>query len=297
VNKIKLIQIYYYICESYDKVLSHHCQRFSNNSTEPCFTDQELLTIYLYVMLEEEKFKIKSIHKHAKNYLLSWFPDLPSYAAFNSRLNRMSSVFPILLAESIGLLQTNGVNFRVSLVDSFPIITCSGKRTGKVATQITNKGYCASKKLHYYGVKLHCIAFKREGKLPIPEYISISQASEHDLTALRYLFEQIHHRDIYADKAYCDAELKNDLKTNNHLILNTPIKNVKGEPEITRSSLTAFRQVIATAVAKVRQPIESLFNWFIQKTDIQRASKVRSLNGLLVHVFGRLNAAIFNWLF
>ncbi len=42
---------------------------------------------------------------------------------------------------------------------------------------------------------------------------------------------------------------------------------------------------------KVWQPIESLFNWLIEKTDIQRASKVRSTKGLMVYVFGRIAAA------
>lgn len=41
-----------------------------------------------------------------------------------------------------------------------------------------------------------------------------------------------------------------------------------------------------------RQPIESFFNWVESKTGIQIASKVRSLNGLLVHVFGKLAAAL-----
>jgi len=42
----------------------------------------------------------------------------------------------------------------------------------------------------------------------------------------------------------------------------------------------------------MRQPIESLFSWINEKTGIQRASKVRSYQGLLVHAFGRLAAAI-----
>jgi hypothetical protein len=37
---------------------------------------------------------------------------------------------------------------------------------------------------------------------------------------------------------------------------------------------------------------ESLFNWINGKTGIQRASKMRSYRGLLVHAFGRLAAAI-----
>jgi len=296
-NDLKLIAIYYYICQYYDSTLCHHCQRFSNNSSQPSFTDKELLTVYLYVMIEEEKFKIKSIHEFAKKYLLSWFPDLPSYAAFNNRLNRISNVFAILLVHTISLIKTTGIDFNVSLVDSFPVITCSAKRRGKVAKELTDKGYCSTKKLHYYGVKIHCIAFKRAGKLPVPEYIGVTQASKHDLTAIRYLLEQIYHRQLFADKAYCDTDLEEQLKNDNQLVIHTPIKLVKGESEDKRAFLNAYRAVVSTAVSKVRQPIESLFNWFIEKTDIQRASKVRSTEGLIVHIFGRLNAALLNWVF
>ena len=37
--------------------------------------------------------------------------------------------------------------------------------------------------------------------------------------------------------------------------------------------------------------------WIIEKTDIQRASKVRSTQGLIVHVFGKIAAAISKWVF
>lgn len=42
----------------------------------------------------------------------------------------------------------------------------------------------------------------------------------------------------------------------------------------------------------MRQPIESLFSWIDEKTGIQQASKGRSCQGLLVHVFGRLAGAM-----
>jgi len=71
----------------------------------------------------------------------------------------------------------------------------------------------------------------------------------------------------------------------------TPIKEVKGMPENLKQRDNAYNDLFSTAVSRIRQPIESLFNWLIEKTDIQRASKVRSTNGLLVHVFGRIAAA------
>ena len=57
--------------------------------------------------------------------------------------------------------------------------------------------------------------------------------------------------------------------------------------------------MIYTHVLNMRHTIEALFNWLIEKTDIQRASKVRSTKGLVVHVFGRIATAniflIFNF--
>ena len=99
---LQLIALYYHICDCYDKQLAHQCQRFSNNSTEPDFTDQELLTVYIFVMLAEEKYKIKSIWRYAHKHLRSWFPALPSYQAFNARLNRLSETLPLLSEYFLG---------------------------------------------------------------------------------------------------------------------------------------------------------------------------------------------------
>lgn len=36
-----------------------------------------------------------------------------------------------------------------------------------------------------------------------------------------------------------------------------------------------------------RQPMESLFNWLIEKTGIENVSKTRSVEGLIVHMFAK----------
>ena len=71
----------------------------------------------------------------------------------------------------------------------------------------------------------------------------------------------------------------------------TPVKETKGKAECLKKRDKAFNDLFSTAVSKVREPIESFFSWLIQKTEIQRAFKVRSTKGLLVHIFGRLTAA------
>jgi len=295
-NFIKLIALYYYICECYDTELRYHCQRFSNNKP-PKFTDEELLTIYIFSIMEEEKFKVKSIHSYAKRHLLDWFPELPSYQTFNDRLNRLSGVFPHLVQSLLRDVETLGTRFDISLLDSMPIITCSGRRAGKVACEITDKGYCSTKKLYYYGAKLHGIAFHRKGQLPLPEFFSLSNASEHDLSAVREILPLLEGRMVIGDKAYSKKELKEALLKEHRVTIYTPIKLVKGQSQQTRQFRKAADQLFSTAVSRLRQPIESLFNWLIEKTDIQRASKVRSTKGLCVHVFGKIAAAIAIWVF
>ena len=293
---IKLIALYYYICECYDTELYWHCQRFSNNS-QPDFTDEELLTIYIFCVSEEEKFKIKAIYEHTRKYLHDWFPKLPSYQAFCNRLNRLAPIFPILVGSFLQDVERQGVELTISLMDSLPIITCSGKRAGKVARGLTDKGFCSTKNLYYHGVKLHSIAFRRPGTLPLPEFLCLTQASENDLNAVRHILPGLENRAFFGDKIFSSEELNQALLKEAGSYIYTPVKLVKGEDPLTRQFKHAADKLFSTAVSRIRQPIESFFNWLIEKTDIQRASKVRSSQGLIVHVFGKIAAAISLWLF
>lgn len=295
-KELELIRLYFYLCDCNDNYIAPYCQRFSNNRTPPNqkLTDIELLTIYFYVRRHENKHLKSEIYDYAERYLLSWFPDLPNYQNFCERLNKLNSVMPILVSVLLEHLQTvdsEGVRFDVSLIDSLPIILCSGKRKGKVASELADKSYCATKRMFYYGMKLHAVAFYRKGKLPVPEYLCASSASEHDLEALRPILGRLLGREIYADKAYCDKNLDEALALNNSHIF-TPIKLVKGECERIRQWKKAADDLFSTAVSKVRQPIESWFNWLIEKSGIQKASKIRSTKGLILHIFGSIASAL-----
>ena len=300
-KELELISLYYYLCECNNNVLWAYCQRFSPNSCpkNEKLTDAELLTIYFYCRRYENKHDKTEIYDYAQRYLKSWFPDLPAYANFNTRLNKLGSALPYLVEYMLEKIQNNenqSINWNVSIVDSLPIMLCSGKRQGKVAPELSEKSYCATKGIYYYGIKLHTIAFPRQGKLPLPEYLLITSAAENDLEAVRSLFPQIFNRDFFADKAYADKQTNETIQANNNSSIYTPVKLVKGESQAERQFKKAADDLFSTAVSKVRQPIESLFNWFIKKTGIQNASKVRSTKGLLLHTFGSIAAALFFWM-
>jgi DNA-binding response OmpR family regulator len=283
-----LITVFVYIDEQYKTQLWPFCQRMSNNN-DPQFSDEELLTIFMYAVMKK-RFELKDIYNYAHSHLREWFPHLPSYVAFVQRLNRFDSLFPMLIELILNDFSGSDLIRQIRLIDSMPIILANAKRSSKakVANQLANKGYCASKGIYYYGVKIHILGLKREGTLPLPEYIGLTSASDHDLIAFNHIAHLLKGGEVYADKAYIDEIMKQLLEQEQQVKLHTPIKKKKGQEK-----LELFDQLLSSTVSRIRQPIESLFNWIQEKTNIQLASKVRSYNGLMVHVFGKLAAAMF----
>lgn len=293
---VKLIEIYFYICERYEKDLKYCCERFSNNN-KPELTDQEIMTIYLFAIQEEQRFKVKHIHRFASEYFRSWFPSIGSYQAFNNRVNRLSEAFKKLVEPLLTEFMPEDCCLDQSLLDSMPIITCSGKRIPKVATEIVDKGRCSSKGIYYHGLKLHAVAFRRIGTLPFPEQLHISPASVNDLSVFKAEWAEIFNRTFWGDKIYYNKEFFKELEIKNKTVMLTPVKAIKGQTLQEKQRNKAADDLFSKAVSSVRQPIEAFFNWLIEKTDFQRASKVRSTKGLLVHVFGKIAAAFINLIF
>jgi len=244
-------------------------------------------------MTEEERFSVLQIYKFAAKYLHSWFPNLPSYVAFNTRLNNLAAVFQRLTELLVQFKQPANCNLSFSLLDSMPIITCSGRRKAKVATELADKGFCSTKNLYYHGLKLHLLAFQRPDSIPFPESFIITPASENDLNVFKQYWSEIENRTFWGDKIYHDKDFFDALFMQKKSIMLTPIKGIKGQPEPIKQIDYAYNELFSKAVSKIRQPIEAFFNWLIQKTDIQRASKVRSQKGLIIHIFGRITAALF----
>ena len=292
----KLVEIYLYVCEKFDKELKYSCQRFTNNNN-PGFTDQEIMTIYLFVISQENHYQIKRIYRFADVYLRSWFPKLPSYAAFNNRINRLTEAFRLLTDSLLQEYKPIDCIEDQSLIDSVPIITCSGKRFGKVAPELTDKGYCSTKSLYFYGLKLHALGFRRIDHLPFPERLAITPASENDLNVYRDDWSSICNRTIFGDKIYHNVDYFNNLATTQQTFMLTPVKGIKNQSAWDKQFNKAADDLFSKAVSCVRQPIEAFFHWLIEKTDFQRASKVRSANGLLIHVFGKLAAAFIYLIF
>ena len=288
-RQILLITIFLYISEQYKKKLHLECKRFSNNC-KPEFTDEEAITVFLFGIMQK-RFEIKDIYNYACNHLREWFPKLPSYSAFVQRINRFESLFSVLAGDIVKdyAVKNPQILQKIRLIDSVPVILAGSKRSSsaKVARGFADKGYCSSKGIYYYGVKLRVLAISRQGTIPIPEFADFKPAGGHDLNFLKEISPCLHGYGIYGDKAYIDETEKQLLKEKQSEI-HTPVRKKKGQ-----KSLSLFEEMLSTGVSRVRQPAESFFNRLQEKTGIQTASKVRSYKGLTVHISGRLSAADF----
>ena len=101
--------------------------------------------------------------------------------------------------------------------------------------------------------------------------------------------QNLFNEEVFGDKAYQRPDAKEIQELHNLNVL-APVKKEKGQKH-----LDVDEQWLSTVVSKVRQPIETLFGWIEEQTGKENTGKVCSYSGLIVHVFGRLAAAIFIW--
>ena len=104
---------------------------------------------------------------------------------------------------------------------------------------------------------------------------------------------------IFADKIYRSNDYWEQERRDKANEFYAPVKSIKGAPEEEKQRSKAADDIYSQAVSSVREPIEALFSWLNEKTNIQRASKCPSTCGLLIHTMGKVAIAflylIFNY--
>ncbi len=250
--------LYLFVCRRWTAGL-HATQKRQSNNSNPDFTDEEVLTIYLFGLIRNRE-TIKEIHEYAEDHFPKWFPDLPSYVpsygGYVQRPGRLSAAFAPLTEAAIAEVNGEEVIETLRVADSFPVMMAKEKRSSraKVAPQIADKGYCSSKCVSYHGVKLHVVAQKRPGTMPLPDRIGLTPGSKNDLAALRQALPAIEGGALYGDKAYVDGSLRERLSEQQNLRLLTPPKKSKGQ-----TCLSAADKLLSEAISRVRQPIATAY--------------------------------------
>jgi hypothetical protein len=141
----KLIELYLLICDFYDKHSVLKEQRLSNNH-QPLFSDQELLTMYIFAHLQGLTQQRRT-YDYFSHHWREWFPALPSYQAFNYRLNQLAPAFELLIEKLLISAQWQIHSSHDRLIDSVPVMLAIGTRSkrARVAPELADIGFCATK--------------------------------------------------------------------------------------------------------------------------------------------------------
>ena len=146
-----------------------------------------------------------------------YIPHMLSKSRFSRRLHRIKDIFVILfnlLGQTWKTLNTDAIY----VIDSFPIAVCDNIRIrrSKIYSNENFRGYQASKKRYFYGLKIHLMV-TQDGQ---PVECFLTPGSFGDVDALKYYaYELPDGSIIYADKAYNDYEIEDLLKEVNHIHL------------------------------------------------------------------------------
>src|SRR5207237_7319019 len=134
-----------------------------------------------------------------------YIPHMVSKSRFSRRLHRIKAIFIVLfdlLAQTWKTLNTEAIY----VIDSIPIAVCDNIRIrrSKIYAREDFRGYQASKKRYFYGLKIHLMV-KQDGQ-PVECFMTSGGCCDVDVFVF-YAYELPYGSIIYAYKAYNDYEI------------------------------------------------------------------------------------------
>jgi Transposase DDE domain len=158
-------------------------------------------------------------HESARAMLqqYGYIPHMVSKSRFNRRLHRIKDIF-IIVFDFLGKIWKTLNTDAIYVIDSIPIAVCDNIRIrrSKMYSDENFRGYQASKKRYFYGLKVHLMV-TQDGQ---PVECFLTPGSFGDVDALKYYaYELPDGSIIYADKAYNDYEIEDLLKEVDHIQL------------------------------------------------------------------------------
>ena len=202
----------YGVCHDFLKALQHREDR------QQKMTDAEVMTTALVAMrffggnFEQARALLGTTH---------YIPMMLSRSRLNRRLYQLQHLFSTLF-DLLGQTwkELNGES--VYIIDSFPVAVCDNYRIphAHIYHQEAYRGYIASKKRYFYGLKIHLLVTPQGH----PVECFLTPGSSSDVRALRsFQFDVPEGSVIYADKAYNDYGME-DLMYESVQIALSPIR-------------------------------------------------------------------------
>jgi hypothetical protein len=201
-NSIPMTEIFLNIYVLIDDWYQVHASetRTGQPGKKPDFSDSEMMTVMVamdYIPFPSERQFVEFVRA---NYL-AMFPNLLEQSQFNRRARQVA---PLLERFRQSCLIELGVTLVTEgLLDTKPVPVI-GYRRSKKASEFASSadyGYCASRKLHYYGYKL--VAISTLSGIPI--VYDLVPASTDERKAAETLLDQVNGFDLFGDKGFLGA--------------------------------------------------------------------------------------------
>lgn len=232
------------LCDDLLKAIHHQEDRQCH------MNDAEIMTTALVASLF-----FRGNHESARALLKQhgYIPHMLSKSRFSRRLHRIKEIF-IILFHLLGKLWKTLNTDALYVIDSLPVAVCDNIRIrrSKIYSKEDFRGYQASKKRYFYGLKIHLMV-TQDGQ---PVECFLTPGGFGDIDALKYYaYELPEGAIIYADKAYNDYEIEDLLQAVEHIhLLPMRKKNSKRalSPSVTFVQ-SYHRKRVETAGSRIEQ--------------------------------------------
>ena len=163
----------------------------------------------------------------------------------HSRFNRRARMLlPLIYLIRHGLNEEVDLSGDILIIDSFPVPVCQPirNRRAKIFRGYADIGYKATKKIYYYGFKVHAIVSDNGYLL---DYI-VTKASVHDAKETVELITNAHpdNRYLLGDEGYLGKNLHQRLEQMGYTLWTPYRKNMKNAQKHNKHYLMALRRTI-----------------------------------------------------
>lgn len=182
-----------------------------------------------------------------------YIPHMLSASRFSRRLHRIKDLFLMLFA-TLGEYWKALNPTAIYSIDSFPIPVCDNIRIrhARLYTAERFRGYNASKKRYFYGLKLHLLV--TEHGQPVEMFLT--PGSDADVSTLQhYAFDLPEESTVYADRGYNDYGFEDDLRETDRIDLQ-PMRKKNSKrpfPPWVRYLQHHYRKMIETTGSVITQ--------------------------------------------
>jgi hypothetical protein len=275
--------VYTLIDDFYEKLFGSPKYFRCSHNYQPLFSDAEVLTMALVKELKGYQSQNRWWHYVNKNYR-HLFPKLCERSRYMRRLQLLKPALEQIRQQLLCLLNADLSQLRV--VDSFPLSVCHMARVKNSKLPFdyyATFGYCATKKEHFYGFKVHLVTDTRG----IIVGFMVTSGHVHDTKGLVYLLADNFNEaqamtqiiEMFGDKGYIGEEYARLLEEEFGVKMWAMQKNEKEmEQSIHNKIVGTGRKIIETTISVM--------------TGVFNASRTtaRSIPGLMLDLVTKITA-------